>query len=206
MVNVCKMECRTEGCGERPSFGVTGTKTAQYCAQHALDGMVNVCSINCQTQGCGKRSSFGVAGTKMTENCVQHAMDGMVDVRSRKCRTEGCDKQSSFGVAGTKTMEYCAQRAPGGMVNVTKNGTFANAEEYMRRKVDSHHSEEEAVVSTKWKTVHPAANASAPSDGSGDSHKRPRHSDVESKAEGLTMAVTDMLKCSSVKSEVLLSL
>ena len=73
-------------------------------------------------------------------------MDGMVDVRSRKCRIEGCDKQSSLGVAGTKTMEYCAQHAPGGMVNVTKNGTFANAEEYMRRKVDPHHSEEEVVV------------------------------------------------------------
>ena len=108
-------------------------------------------------------------------------------------------------------MECCAEHALDGMVNVTKNGTFANAEEYMRRKVDPHHSEEEAVVSispsgTKWKTVHPAANASAPSDGSGDSHKRLRHSDVESKAEGLTMPVTDMLKYSSVKSEVLLSL
>ena len=81
----------------------------------------------------------------------------------------------------------------------------------MRRKVDPHHSEEEAVVSispsgTKWKSVHPAANASAPSDGSGDFHKRPRHSDVASKVEGLTMPATDMLKYSSVTSEVLLSL
>ena len=163
-----------------------------------MDGMVDVRSINCRTQGCGERSSFGVVGTKTAEHCVQHAMDGMVDVRSRKCRTEGCDKQSSFGVAGTKMMEYCVQRAPGGMVNVTKNGTFANVEECMRRKVDPHHFEKEAVVSTKWK--------SAPSDGSGDSHKRPRHSDVESKAEGLTMLVTDTLNYSSVKSEVLLSL
>ena len=147
MVNVHSMECRTEGCGKHASFGVTGTKTAQYCAQYALDGMVNVRSINCRTQGCGKRSLFGVAGTKMAEYCAQHAMDGMVDVRSRKCRTEGCDKQSSFGVAGTKPMEYCAQHAPGGMVNVTKNGTFANVEEYIiRRKVDPHHFEEEAVV------------------------------------------------------------
>ena len=190
---------------------MTGTKTAQYCSQHALDGMVNGRSIKCRTEGCGKQPSFGVAGTKTMEYCKQHAPDGMVNARSRKCRTEGCDKQSSFGVAGTKTMEYCAQHPLDRMVNVAKNGTFVNAEEYMRRKVDPHRSEEEVVVSislsgTKWKSVHPAANASAPSDGSGDSHKRPRHSDVKSKAERMTMPATDMLKYSSVKSEVLLSL
>ena len=124
-----------------------------------------------------------MTGTKTAQYCTQHALDGMVNVRSRKCRTEGCGKQPSFGVAGTKTIEYCAQHALDGMVNVTKNGTFANVEEYMRRKVDSNHFEEEAVVNispsgTEWKAVYPAANASAPSDSSGDAHKRPRHSDI----------------------------
>ena len=81
----------------------------------------------------------------------------------------------------------------------------------MRRKVGPHHSEEGADVNTsssgtKWKTIYPAANASAPLDGSGDSHQRQRHSDVESKAKGLNAPATDMLKYSSVKSEVLLSL
>ncbi|CAN0464226.1 unnamed protein product, partial [Ascophyllum nodosum] len=33
---------RTEGCGKEPSFGVGGTKTKMYCAQHALEGMVDV--------------------------------------------------------------------------------------------------------------------------------------------------------------------
>ena len=68
----------------------------------------------------------------------------------------------------------------------------------------------------KTKAVHPSASASAHSDGSGDSHKRAQHQDVESRAsldtargstaEGLTMPVTDMIKCASVKTEVLLSL
>ena len=120
MVDVKSRKCRTEGCGKIPSFGVAGTKTAEYCAQHALDGMVDIMSRKCRTEGCGKIPSFGVAGTKTPEYCGQHTPDGMVDVKSRKCRTERCGKQQSFGVAGTKTAEYCAQHALDGMVNVYK--------------------------------------------------------------------------------------
>ncbi|CAM9780024.1 unnamed protein product [Ascophyllum nodosum] len=43
MVNVREKMCETEGCGKRPSFGAAGTTTAEYCRQHARDGMVNVC-------------------------------------------------------------------------------------------------------------------------------------------------------------------
>ena len=118
MVNVCSKKCRTEGCGKRPTHGVAGTKTVEYCAQHALDGMVNVCSKKCKTEGCGKLPSYGVAGTKTVEYCAQHALDGMVKVCRKKCRTEGCGKLPSYGVAGTKTVDYCAQHAPDGMVNV----------------------------------------------------------------------------------------
>ena len=118
MVNVRNKKCRTEACDKRPSFGVAGTKTAEYCAQHAPDGMVNVKSRKCRTESCGKEPSFGVAGTKAAEYCVQHASDGMVNICSKKCRTESCVKIPSFGVAGTKTAEYCAQHAPDGMVDV----------------------------------------------------------------------------------------
>ncbi|CAM9912695.1 unnamed protein product, partial [Ascophyllum nodosum] len=62
MVNVKNRKCRTEGCGMQPSFGLGGTKTAEYCAQHALDGMVNVCNMKCRTGGCGKTLNFGVGG------------------------------------------------------------------------------------------------------------------------------------------------
>ena len=71
---------------------------AEYCAQHASDGMVNVTSRKCRTDDCGKQPSFGVTGTKTMEYCAQHAPDGMVNVKSRKCKTKGCGKGPSFGV------------------------------------------------------------------------------------------------------------
>ena len=61
---------RTETCGKGPSFGVAGTKTAEYSAQHAPDKMVNVYSRKCRTESCGKEPSFGVAGTKTVEYCA----------------------------------------------------------------------------------------------------------------------------------------
>ncbi|CAN0228026.1 unnamed protein product, partial [Ascophyllum nodosum] len=75
MVNITKTKCRTEGCGKQPSFGVAGTKTKEYCSQHAPDGMVDIKSRKCRTKGCGKIPSFGVAGTKTKEFCSQHAPD-----------------------------------------------------------------------------------------------------------------------------------
>ena len=42
MVNVKKIICCSEGCDNGAAFGVEGTKTAEYCIQHALDGTVNV--------------------------------------------------------------------------------------------------------------------------------------------------------------------
>ena len=117
MVEVCNKRCRTEGCGKQPSFGVTGTKTVEYCAQHAPDGMIDIRSRKCRAESCGKKPSFGVTGTKRAEYCARHAPDGMVNTCNRKCGAEGCGKQSSFGVAGTKTTKYCAKRAPDGMVN-----------------------------------------------------------------------------------------
>ena len=115
MANVYSRKCRTGSCDKQPFFGVAGTKTAEYCAQHALNGMVNVYSRKCRAEGCGKRRSHGVVGTKTVEYCAQHALNGMVNIYSR---TEGCRKEPSFGVAGTKTVEYCAQDALDGMVHV----------------------------------------------------------------------------------------
>ena len=78
MVDVKSRKCGTESCNKRPSFGVAGAKTAEYCAQHAPDGMVDVYNRKCRTGSCGKQPSFGVAGTKTAEFCAQHATDGMV--------------------------------------------------------------------------------------------------------------------------------
>ena len=151
----CSAYQTCQRCGKRSSFGVAGTrkakyctKTSEYCAQDAPDGMVNVERKICGTEGCGKFAAFAVAGAKTAEYCIQHshdgmvggcsrkcrgkgcgkqpsleywtqhALDGMVNVKGRRCGTEGCGKQPSFGVTGTKTAEYCRQHALDGMVNV----------------------------------------------------------------------------------------
>ena len=64
MINVSGRKCRNERCGKRALFGVAGTKTAEYCAEHAFDGMIDVYNRMCRTEGCRKRPSFGVASTK----------------------------------------------------------------------------------------------------------------------------------------------
>ena len=73
MVNVKSRKCRTQGYVKAPLFGMAGTKTVEYCAQHAPDEMVDIKSRKFGTQGCGKGPSFGVAGTTMTEYCAQRA-------------------------------------------------------------------------------------------------------------------------------------
>ena len=118
MVDVKSKKCRTASCGKVPSFGVAGTKTTEYYAQHAPEGMVNVRNRKCRTEGCVKLPSFGVAGTITRKYCAQHAPEGMVNVKKRKCRIEGCGKLPFFGVAGTKTVEYCARHSLDGMVQV----------------------------------------------------------------------------------------
>ena len=64
-----------------PLFGVASTTTAEYCAEHAPDGIINVCR-KCRTEGCKEVPSFG---TKTEEYCAQYAPDGMVNVSSKKC-------------------------------------------------------------------------------------------------------------------------
>ena len=118
MVDVKSKKCKTASCGKVPSFGVASTKTAEYCAQHAPEGMVNVKNRKCRTEGCGKLPSFGVGGTITGKYCTQHAPEGMVNVKKGKCRIEGCGKLPFFGVAGTKTVEYCARHSLDGMVQV----------------------------------------------------------------------------------------
>ena len=58
-------------------------KTAEYCTQHAPDGMVNVKKIICCSEDCDKSAAFGVEGTKIAEYCRQHALSGMVNVMKK---------------------------------------------------------------------------------------------------------------------------
>ncbi|CAN0097843.1 unnamed protein product [Ascophyllum nodosum] len=177
MVDITSKKCRTKDCGKHPSFGVAGTKTMEYCAQHAPDGMVNVKNKKCKTKGCRRGPSFGVAGTKTVEYCAQHASDGMVGVCSIKCRSEGCDKQTSLGVACTKTVEYCALHA----------GPKCDVEGYTEEEVGPPHSGREIIGNitpngAEHKIVHPPAITPPPSECSRGSRKRVHHSEITSTA------------------------
>ena len=70
------------------STGVAGTKTAQYCAQHAKNGMIYVKRSKCRTKGCGKGPSFGVAGTRTAEYCA-HNIRPRCDVEGYMRRETG---------------------------------------------------------------------------------------------------------------------
>lgn len=132
MTNVITKRCAGQGCTKFSSYGFAEVKTAQFCAQHAKDGMVE--EKICAHEGCDKKASFGVAGGKTAQFCCQHAQDGMVKVSSKKCAHQGCTKGPSFGVAGGKTAHFCSQHAKRGMVNVTnKRCTYQGC-----RKVATH--------------------------------------------------------------------
>ncbi|CAM9978094.1 unnamed protein product [Ascophyllum nodosum] len=176
MVNVYSRKCRTEGCGKQPCFGLAGTKTAEYCAQHALNGMVNFCKMMGETES-GKKASFGMTGTKKAKNCAQHALNEMVDVCSSKCRTEGCGKGLSYGVAITRTSEYCTQYAR----------LKCGVEGYTEGEVDPHRSGKKNIGKilpngVKYQTFHPPATPSPPSEGSQGSRKRVRYPETTSTA------------------------
>ena len=170
----------TNCCGKRPSLRVAGTKTAEYCAQPAPEGIVEVKSRNCRTEGCGKRPFFGVTGTKTVEYCAQHASD----VCSEKCKTRGSGKKLSLGVANTKTTDYCAQHAR----------LQCDVEGYREREVGPHHSVKETIgnvipVGAKHTTVHPTpTKPSQPSGVIRDSRKRARHPEIMSTASKRAVA------------------
>lgn len=66
-----------------------GTKKAERCAQHAMDGMVNVLYKRCGHPGCTTRPSNGVRG-ETPEFCLQHAEQGIVVSRTgRPANSEG---------------------------------------------------------------------------------------------------------------------
>lgn len=79
-----RTKCPRDGCGKEPSFGMAGSRTAQFCAQHAEDGMVNVRGKRCEHPGCSTRPAFGLPFTKKVGAhgcmhallCHQYVVDG----------------------------------------------------------------------------------------------------------------------------------
>ncbi|CAN0451809.1 unnamed protein product [Ascophyllum nodosum] len=207
MVNVRDRKCRTEGCGTIAVFGVAGTRSAEYCSQHAPDGMIDVRNRNCTTEGCSKRPSFGVAGTKTAEYCAEHAQDGMITVQNRKCKTEGSSMIAACGVVRTKTAEHYVQH----------NRPRCGVEGYRGRGIALNHYGKEPIgdpcpSGSKHKTVFfPLVQAKPLSGGSRGSRKQVRDINIaptaseavaNSEMNGLKSAVEGD---SSVKTEVQVS-
>lgn len=136
MVNFSK-KCAEEECSKSPSYGVAGSKKAEFCSQHARAGMVNVKSNACVQEDCSKQPSYGVAGISRREFCVQHARVGMVDVFSKKCGNEECCKRPSYGVAGTRRQEFCVQHARVGMINVM-NRNYGKKDGFKQGRNNAH--------------------------------------------------------------------
>jgi len=114
MIIVRSKKCVSDECPKKPSYGVAGSRKAEYCAQHALEGMVGVYLKKCVP----KLPTYGISGSRKAEYCAQHALEGMVDVHSKKCVHDGCFKRPSYGISGSRKTEYCAQHALEGMFNV----------------------------------------------------------------------------------------
>ncbi|CAM9749683.1 unnamed protein product [Sphacelaria rigidula] len=118
MVNVMHKKCGYEGCSTHPSYGVAGSKRAEFCSKHARAEMVNVVQQKCGYEGCSTRPSYGVAGSNRAEFCFKHARTAMVNVVTRRYSYGGCCTHPSYGIAGSKRAEFCSKHARAEMVNV----------------------------------------------------------------------------------------
>lgn len=110
--------CAKPECPKWSSFGVVGSKNAEFCVTHALAGMVDVRGRTCKHDGCGTRPTYGVPGTKKAEFCSKHVRAGMMNVITRRCLQPHCNITPSFGLHGSISANFCAQHAMDGMVNL----------------------------------------------------------------------------------------
>ena len=101
-------------CKKQPSYGIRGSKRAEYCAPHKLRGMVNVTRKFCLE--CEALPSFGIRGTKKATHCVAHKSPEMVNVKDKTCLD--CEARPSFGIRGTKKATHCVTHRSSEMVNV----------------------------------------------------------------------------------------
>ena len=110
-------------CKKQSSYGIRGSKRAEYCAPHKLRGMVNVTRKFCLE--CEKLPSFGIRGTKKATHCGLHKSTEMVNVNKKTCLD--CEALPSFGIRGTKKATYCGLHKSPEMVDV-KNKTCLDCE------------------------------------------------------------------------------
>ena len=86
---------------------------AEFCSQHAEDGMVNVRSTTCSREGCSRQpTSFGSTGSRKAELCPQHAKDMMGDGRCRKnVRPAACHFEKPVSRSKRVKLEVTAKKS-----------------------------------------------------------------------------------------------
>ena len=158
MVNVVHRVCKHEGCSKRPSFGMAGRKTAEFCSHHASEGMVNIRNRRCRNKGCSKRPSFGMAGRKKAEFCTQHATERRANIRSKICMHGGCTELLSLGIARSESSYFCSKHALDG-IHVKRETACENVRRTRQTYDDSYsliNSEENRSRASKRRRMHPS--------------------------------------------------
>ena len=79
------------GCTKYPCLGLAGTKTAEHCEMHTLDGMVYAKNNEYVRTPCTKKALSSMVETRSDDHCKRLANHRMVKVSSRNCGTNGSD-------------------------------------------------------------------------------------------------------------------
>lgn len=125
MVNLRSKNCFREGCGQKRLYGVAGSNLAEFCTEHAVDGMVHMSRMpSCGRPGCARMGRYGVPGSSSrveAELCDRHADAGMVDLFKAKgkksCSHPGCTQDAEYGASTRKRdRALCVEHAPDGML------------------------------------------------------------------------------------------
>ena len=92
-MHVVNKRCTHQRCARQSSYGKAGGK-AEYCRDHAEDGMVDVDTKKRIHHRCIRQPSLGKAGGK-AEYCRDHADDWMVDVTKNRCLNHSTVKRAA---------------------------------------------------------------------------------------------------------------
>ncbi len=131
MVDVVSKRCAHGGCTKVPSYGKVGGN-AEYCSEHADDGMVDVRSKRCAHADCTTRPSCGKAGGK-AEYCRDHAEDAMVNVNRKRCAHGSSSTSARFSVEGGARI-FCARHDEEGFVSLDAPRNKSDGDRAGRRR------------------------------------------------------------------------
>lgn len=101
MVDVITKKCAAPGCPKQPSFGVPGSRKAEFCAKHSAPGMICLRTSKAKKNFAGKRRADD--GSDMDD------MDGR---RNRR--------KSSGGAGGAAPMDWSALQSAAAAAYISK--------------------------------------------------------------------------------------